>query len=63
MEQTSALKKTVFFILKALLVIILILAAFIIGAMLGYSVIGDGVNPMDIFNKELWQHIFNFIFN
>lgn len=63
MEETSALKKTMFFILRFLLIVLLIGVAFAVGAMLGYSIIGDGDNPMDIFNPELWQHIFNFIFN
>ncbi|MER2226007.1 MAG: DNA-directed RNA polymerase subunit beta [Carnobacterium sp.] len=47
------------FILKIVLVIVLIALAFIIGAMIGYGVLGDG-NPFAIFEKETWVHIFSY---
>lgn len=47
------------FILKIVLVIVLIALAFIIGAMIGYGVVGDG-NPFAIFEKETWVHIFSY---
>ncbi|SDQ16659.1 DNA-directed RNA polymerase subunit beta [Carnobacterium viridans] len=47
------------FILKIVLVIVLIALAFIIGAMIGYGVLGDG-NPFAIFEKEIWVHIFSY---
>ena len=62
MDWTNVLKNTLFYLLRFLLVVLLIVVAFTVGAMLGYSVIGDGANPMDIFNRELWEHILSFIF-
>jgi len=63
MEWTNILKKTFFFLLRALLVILLIAVAFIVGAMLGYVIIGDGTDPMEIFNPDMWEYILNFVFN
>ena len=62
MNWTNVLKSTLFYLLRILLVVLLIIVAFVVGAMLGYSVIGDGADPMDIFNQELWEHILNFVF-
>lgn len=62
MERTNILKSTFFFLLRFLLVVLLILVAFAVGAMLGYSIIGDGADPMDIFNPDLWEHILSFVF-
>lgn len=62
MDVTNVLKKSFFYLLRVLLVVLLIAVAFAVGAMLGYSVIGEGENPMDIFNRELWDHILSFIF-
>ncbi len=47
------------FVLKILLVIVLIALAFIIGAMIGYGVLGDG-DPFAVFEKETWVHIFSY---
>lgn len=63
MEWTNVLKSTMFFLLRFLLVVLLILVAFAVGAMLGYSILGDGTDPMEVFNRELWEHILNFVFN
>lgn len=63
MDLTNAIKKSFFFLLRFLLVVLLIVVAFAVGAMLGYSIIGDGQDPTDIFNRELWEHILSFIFN
>ncbi|HIZ71145.1 MAG TPA: DNA-directed RNA polymerase subunit beta [Candidatus Atopostipes pullistercoris] len=62
MNWTNVLKSTLFYLLRVLLIVLLIIIAFGVGAMLGYSVIGDGADPMDIFNRELWEHILNFVF-
>lgn len=62
MEWTNILKRTLFFLLRVLLVILLIIVAFAVGAMLGYSILGDGTDPMEIFNPDLWEHILNFVF-
>lgn len=62
MRWTNILKSTLLYLLRFLLVVLLIVVAFAVGAMLGYSIIGDGSDPMEIFNPELWQHILNFVF-
>ena len=63
MEWTSVLKSTLFFLLRFVLVVLLVLVAFAVGAMLGYSILGDCADPMEVFNPELWEHILNFVFN
>lgn len=62
MNWANVLKSTLFYLLRFLLVVLLIVVAFAVGAMLGYSVVGDGANPMDVFNPELWEHILSFVF-
>ena len=47
------------FILKVLLVIVLLAIALILGAMVGYGIIGDG-NPFAIFEMSTCGHIFSY---
>lgn len=47
------------FILKIVLVFFLVFLAFIIGAMIGYGVLGDG-DPFAVFEKDTWVHIFSY---
>ncbi len=61
MNWTKSFKKSGVFILRLLLVVFLIMIAFAVGAMFGYSILGDGGNPLDIFNQDLWEHILSFI--
>lgn len=63
MDWTTSFKKSGVFLLRFLLVVLLIAIAFSVGAMFGYSILGDGGNPLDIFSRELWEHIFSFVFN
>lgn len=44
--------------LRIVIVLILVVVAAALGAMFGFSVIGEG-NAMDIFKPETWQHIFD----
>ncbi|KGR88024.1 MULTISPECIES: DNA-directed RNA polymerase subunit beta [Lysinibacillus] len=44
--------------LRIVIVLILVVVAATLGAMFGFSVIGEG-NAMDIFKRETWQHIFD----
>ena len=44
--------------LRVVLVLVLIAAAAALGAIVGFSVIGDG-SAGDVFKKETWQHIFD----
>lgn len=63
MRWTNIAKRTLLFLLRFILAVLLIAVAFAVGAMIGYSILGDGSDPMEIFNPELWEHIFNFVFN
>jgi len=47
------------FLFKVIFVLLLIAVMFIIGAMVGYGVIGDG-DPMAIFEPELWEHLLGY---
>lgn len=63
MRWTNIIKSTLLFLLRFILAVLLIIVAFAVGAMIGYSIIGDGSDPMEIFNPELWEHILSFVFN
>jgi len=52
-------KKMLFFTLKLLLVLGLILIAFVVGTMIGYGLLGGG-DPMRVFDSDLWKHIFDY---
>ncbi|WP_153730387.1 DNA-directed RNA polymerase subunit beta [Sporosarcina obsidiansis] len=44
--------------LRLLILLALLVIAAILGAVIGFSVIGDG-SAGDVFHKETWQHIFD----
>jgi len=44
--------------LRMLILLVLLVLAAAVGAMVGFSVIGDGT-AADVFKKETWQHIFD----
>ncbi len=46
--------------LKILLVLTLSIVALVIGAIVGYGVIGDG-NPIDALKIETWRHIYDLV--
>ena len=59
--MNQELKNSGHLLLTALLrVLIFVIIAVILFA-LGYAVLGEGHNPFDIFSKEVWDKIFNFI--
>lgn len=60
MTWKTVVKNICLFIIKVSIVILLIAAAFVVGVMLGYGVIGDGGDPMDVFDPTMWNHILNF---
>lgn len=62
MDWTNSLKNAGKFLLRFLLVVLLILIAFAVGAMFGYTILGDGIHPLDIFDRSLWEHILGFVF-
>ncbi|MCO6018378.1 DNA-directed RNA polymerase subunit beta [Carnobacterium divergens] len=47
------------FALKVLIVLVLIIMTFLIGAMIGFGVLGDG-NPFAVFSSATWKHIFSY---
>lgn len=47
---------------RILLSLVLILLAAVAGAMVGYTLIGDGTNPMEVLNPDTWIHIFDIIY-
>ncbi|WP_421746633.1 DNA-directed RNA polymerase subunit beta [Carnobacterium divergens] len=47
------------FALKVLIVLVLIIMTFLIEAMIGFGVLGDG-NPFAIFSGATWKHIFSY---
>lgn len=60
MTWKTIVKNICLFIIKVSIVILLIAAAFVVGVMLGYGVIGDGGDPMDVFDPTMWRHILDF---
>lgn len=60
MTWRTVVRNICLYIIKVSIVILLVVAAFVIGVMLGYGVIGDGGNPMDVFDPDMWHHILNF---
>ncbi|WP_404459807.1 DNA-directed RNA polymerase subunit beta [Sutcliffiella horikoshii] len=46
--------------LRILILLAAIAIAAVAGAMVGYGVLGGG-NPMDVLEKETWQHIFDLV--
>ncbi len=46
--------------LRILILLAAIVIAAVAGAMVGYGVLGGG-NPMDVLDKETWQHIFDLV--
>ncbi|ART78214.1 hydroxymyristoyl-ACP dehydratase [Sutcliffiella horikoshii] len=46
--------------LRLIILVIVMVVAIVAGAMFGYGVLGGG-NPMDVLNKETWQHILDLV--
>lgn len=44
--------------LRIVIILMLVVIAAVVGAMVGYSVIGEG-KAMDVFKPSTWQHIFD----
>lgn len=60
MDYIEIIQDILYFILKILIIILLVAITFLIGAMLGYSILGEGTNPLDVLNPQVWRHIFDF---
>ena len=48
-------------LLRILVFLIIAIILFALGLMIGYAVLDEGKNPLDIFSKEIWDKIFRFI--
>ncbi|NJP37403.1 DNA-directed RNA polymerase subunit beta [Alkalicoccus luteus] len=48
--------------LRIVLALVLIAVSGVVGAMIGYTIIGEGTDPMEIFEPETWQHIYDIIY-
>ncbi|UAL47175.1 DNA-directed RNA polymerase subunit beta [Sutcliffiella horikoshii] len=46
--------------LRLIIMVVVMAVAVVAGAMFGYGVLGGG-NPMDVLNKETWQHILDLV--
>ncbi|RDW20570.1 DNA-directed RNA polymerase subunit beta [Oceanobacillus chungangensis] len=46
--------------LRIIIVLTLAAAALVLGLMIGYGILGDGV-PTDVLKKETWQHIIDIV--
>ncbi|TYS69689.1 DNA-directed RNA polymerase subunit beta [Sutcliffiella horikoshii] len=46
--------------LRLIILVIVMAVAVVAGAMFGYGVLGGG-NPMDVLEKETWQHILDLV--
>lgn len=53
-------KRILVTILKMLTILLITIVIFIVGAMIGYGVVGKG-NMFDVFSGEIWRHIFDFL--
>lgn len=45
-----------------LFVILILLLSAAIGMMIGYSLLGNGHNPIEVFRPSLWKEVFRLIF-
>ncbi|WP_080872428.1 DNA-directed RNA polymerase subunit beta [Oceanobacillus timonensis] len=46
--------------LRIIVILIFAAAAFVIGLMIGFAVLGDG-SPLDVLRLETWQHIIDIV--
>lgn len=48
-------------IIRLLVIIGITLVLFVVGMMIGYSMLGEGNNPFEVFQPSTWEHIKNFV--
>ncbi|WP_416147734.1 DNA-directed RNA polymerase subunit beta [Salipaludibacillus sp. HK11] len=48
---------------RLVLLIAVLLGSAILGAMIGFGIIGDGGNPRDVLEEDTWFHIYDMIFD
>lgn len=49
--------------LRVILVVALVGAAAMVGAMIGYGIVGEGGDMFEIFNPDTWYHIYDIIYD
>ncbi|CAM3966294.1 DNA-directed RNA polymerase subunit beta [Alkalicoccus chagannorensis] len=49
--------------LRIVLVLALIAAAALAGAVVGYAILGEGGSPSDVLEPETWYHIYDIIYD
>ncbi|UTR16240.1 DNA-directed RNA polymerase subunit beta [Salipaludibacillus sp. LMS25] len=49
--------------LRLLIIVIALMISLILGAMIGYWLLGDGGDPRDVLKPETWYHIYDIIFD
>lgn len=59
-ENKARVKDVLRFLLKVLIFILALILVFALGLMLGYSIIGNGGNPLNVFNTDMWGNILSF---
>jgi phosphate/sulfate permease len=47
---------------RLVIIITALLVSLALGAMVGYGIVGEGGDPLDIFDVETWYHIYDMIF-
>lgn len=48
-------------LIRILIIVLFAVLLFSLGLIIGYSVIGEGKNPLDVFNPETWSKVFEFV--
>lgn len=48
--------------LRLVLLVLALGVSLVLGAMIGFWILGDGGNPMEVFNPQTWFHIYDIIF-
>ncbi|GAA0468502.1 DNA-directed RNA polymerase subunit beta [Alkalibacillus silvisoli] len=47
--------------LRFILVVVLSVVALIVGTMIGFGVIGEGNEPSEVFDRSMWQDLYDYI--
>ena len=47
--------------LRLIVIFLLAVFALIIGMVVGYTIIGDGTDPLEVLTFEFWQHVLDII--
>jgi len=59
-KNNTRVKDILRFLLKVILFVLILVLIFAVGLILGYSIIGNGGNPLDVFDLNMWSNILSF---